>query len=171
MALSQSTLASGLEALEPETVEAVAIQRFVDAWEGYFEGATVQGFPVQSGALSAALASLQGGLTGWSAPNAAAAAIQTGLTAFWATLAPTVATVWLPLPNVVTPPAVPPPGLAGVAASLTGLFVSLTAAGTTTKEQAAAQIAAVLHPAAGVGGTVIIQPPLPAPPIPGVPIL
>lgn len=171
MTLVQATLASGLEDLEPTDSEATAIQRFVDAWEGYFEGASVQGVPVQAGTLAAALASLQAGLAGWSQDSAAAAAIQTGLTSFWTTLAPSAALIWLPVPNTVTPPAVPPPGLSGISASLTALFTTLTASGTTTKEQAAAQIAAILHASAGVGGTVTIQPPPPATPITGVPIL
>ncbi len=167
MALVQATLASGLVNLAPTDVEATAAQNFADAWETYFMGASVAGVPV--GALSGAKSAMVGALTGMSAPAAAAASFQAGVIAFWGVIAASAASLWVMPPNTV-PSATPPPTLSAISAALTAVFASNSADPTKTIAQAAASIAAVLHTNGGLGGIAVVQPPLPAGPVP-TPIL
>lgn len=165
MPLVSATLASGLEALVPTNDEAEAIQRIVDAWEGYFDGSQLGPAAAVPGSYAAALAALQAGLTGMSAANAAANAFQTGLTAFWATIAPLAAAVWPQTPPpVTTPPATPPPTLGGVAALLQAQWTADAAAGVDLATSAQ-NMATILHTNAGLGGIGIITFPGP-PPVP-----
>lgn len=167
MPLVAATLASGLEALTPTTVEADAIQAIVDAWESYFDGSQLGPASAVPGSYSAALAALTAGLIGMSAPNATATAFQTGLTAFWATLAPLAAVVWPQTPPpVTTPPATPPPTLGGVAALLQAQWAADAAAGVDLPTSAQ-NMATILHANAGIGGIcVIFTPPAASVPTP-----
>lgn len=173
MPLVSSTLASGLQALTPTSVEATAIAAFSDAWASYFQAASVQGTPPVGGMLNAGLAAAQeamkSAMVGMSAPNAGSTKIQAGIQAFWDVVAAQAAVIWLPAPNVVTPPAVAPPTLSSIASALESVFSSNTS-GNLSLAQAAQNIADVLHTNGGMGGTVTITTPAPAT-IPGIPIL
>lgn len=152
MPLVASSLASGIEALEPTESEADAIQRFVEAWDSYFSGASVSGVPVNAGTYATGLSAMASALVGWSAQNAAASAIQAAVNDFWSTIAPLGAAMWtLPPPAVVTPPLVPPTGISGIGAALEALFLTL-AADEATLGEAASQMADVIHAAGGIGG-------------------
>jgi hypothetical protein len=166
MPFVQSTLASGIAALVPTPSEGPAIAGLTSAWATYFAGASVAGVPIA--AFAAATASFQGALSGMSAPNAGTVKIAAAVQAFWATLAPLGPTLWILAPNVVVPPLVPPPGLGGLAALLQGAFTANNATGVTLA-QAADRIAAAMH-ASNAGGTAVVQPPPPVPPVP-TPIL
>jgi hypothetical protein len=165
MALVQATLASGLASMAPVNTEAEAIANFCDAWESYFTGASVAGVPI--GAFGAAKTAMQGAMTGLSVTGAAA--MQSGITAFWGVIAASASTLWVMPPNTV-PSATPPPTLGGISAALAPVFASNAADPTKTIAQATSAIAAVLHTNGGVGGIAVVQPPLPAPPVP-TPIL
>jgi len=167
MALVQATLASGLANMAPTSTEATAIQNFADAWDSYFQGASVAGTPANGGALAAAKSAMIGAMTGLSVTGAVA--IQAGITAYWGGVATAFAAIWVIPPNVVVA-AIPPPGLSGIAAALTPVFVANSADPTKTIAQATAAIAAVLHTAGGLGGIATVQPPPIAPPVP-TPIL
>ena len=164
MALVQATLANQLENLTPTGVEATAINALATAWDTYFQGASVTGVPITAGVTATAKTAMMGALAGMSVPNAGAAKIQAGITAYWATLVPLFATLWVIPPNVVTA-LTPPPTLAGIAAALTSVFASNTSS-QATLAQAAANVAAALHTSGGLGAIAVVQPPLPAAPVP-----
>ncbi len=166
MALVQSTLASGLEAMEPIDSEATAIQRFADAFDDYFAGASVTGIPVTPGTTAAAKAAMIGALAGLNTD--AATAIQNGITAYWGTVAPSATTIWAGTVGPIIPPAVPPAGISGIAAALTGVFSANTSGGLALAAAAAA-VAGAIHPTQ-LGGIVNLGPPPPGG-TPGVPIL
>jgi hypothetical protein len=167
MALVQNTLANGLANMAPTSSEATAIQNFADAWDTYFQGASVAGVPCAGGTTSAAKSAMIGAMTGLSVTGAAA--MQAGVTAYWGAITPSAATVWVVPPNTV-PSATPPPGLGGLSALLLAVFASNAADPTKTISQAASAIAAVLHTNGGLGGIAVVQPPPVAPPVP-TPIL
>lgn len=165
MALVQATLASGLANMAPVNTEPEAITNFCNAWESYFTGASVAGVPI--GNFSAAKTAMQGAMTGLSVTGAAA--MQSGITAFWGVIASAASTLWVMPPNTV-PSATPPTTLGGIAAALAPVFAANAADPNKTISQATSDIAAVLHANGGVGGIAVVQPPLPAPPVP-TPIL
>ncbi len=167
MALVQNTLASGLANMAPTSVEATAIQNFADAWDTYFQGASVAGVPCTGGSTSAAKSAMIGAMTGLSVTGAVA--MQAGITAYWGVIAPAAVSVWTVPPNT-TVSATPPPTLGAISAALTPVFASNAADPTKTIAQATAAIAAVLHANGGIGGICILQPPGPVPPVP-TPIL
>lgn len=166
MALVQATLASGLQAMTPTDTESVAIDAFADAFESYFAGASVLGIP--AGSLAAPKAAMKAAMVGLSAPNGAAAAIAAGVLAFWTTLAPLATTIWAGTIGPIIPPAVPPPGLGGIAAAVQAVFTANRAGGASLAA-AAASVAAALHPTQ-LGATVNLGPPPPGG-TPLVPIL
>jgi hypothetical protein len=168
MALVQSTLASGLEALEPTDDEAIAVQRIADAFDDYFAGASVNGSPAVPAALAPCKAAMVAAMTGLSTTGGAAAAIQAGILAYWTTLLPLASAVWPATVGPVIPPAVPPAGLAGIAAALAPVFTANTSGGLSLVASAAA-VAAALHPLQ-LGGLVNLGPPPPGG-TPSVPIL
>lgn len=171
MALVAATLASGLEALEPTNDEAEAIQRIVDAWEGYFDGSALGPASAVPGSYAAALSAMQAGMVGMSAANAAANAFQAGLTAFWSTIAPLAASVWPQVPPpVTTPPATPPPTLGGVGVLLQAQWTADASAGVTLA-QSAQNMATILHANAGLGGICNITTPGAPPVVVPTPIL
>jgi hypothetical protein len=167
MALVQSTLASGLEAMEPTDSEATAIQRFADAFDDYFAGASVLGIPAGA-ARAPAKAAMIAAMTGLSSPNGAAGAIAAGISAYWTTVAPLALTVWPGTVGPIIPPAVPPPGLGGIAGALSAVFSANTSGGLSLSASAAA-VAGAIHPTQ-LGGMVNLGPPPPGG-TPGVPIL
>lgn len=169
MALVSSVLGSGLAAMVPTPTEATAIAAFVSAWDAYFAGASVLGIPATPGTYAAGLSAMQGAMTGMSAPGGAAAAIQAGVQAFWGAILAQGAVIFVMVPpSGVIPPLVPPPGISGIAAALTGVFASNTS-GMVPLPTAADNVASAIHPAGGLGGTAPVQTP-PAPPVP-TPIL
>jgi len=153
--------------MAPTSVKATAIQNFADAWDTYFQGASVAGVPANAGALGAAKSAMIGAMTGLSLTGAVA--MQAGITAYWGGVATAFAAIWVMPPNVVSA-ATPPPTLGTLASLLTPVFASNSADPTKTIAQATAAIAAVLHASGGLGGIAVVQPPLPAPPVP-TPIL
>jgi hypothetical protein len=163
MALVQSVLANGLANMNPTSSEASAIQNFADAWDTYFQGASVAGVPANAGQLAAAKSAMMGAMTGLSVTGAVA--MQTGITAYWGAVAAAAVTIWVMPPNTV-PAAIPPPTLGGLSALLLPVFASNSADPTKTKAQATAAIAAVLHASGGLGGIATLQPPPPAGPVP-----
>lgn len=161
MALAAATLASALEGLEPTTDEAEAISRIVDAWESYFDASQLGAAVAVTGSYASALAAMESALSGMSAPGAAANAFQTALQAFWSTLAPTAAAVWIQTPPAATtPPATPPPLLSGVAAILQAQWTADAAAGATL-ETSAQNMGDIMHNNAGTGGICNITTPGP----------
>lgn len=166
MALVQATLKSGLEAMSATDSEATSIQRFVDAWDDYWAGASVAGVPANAGTYSAGLSAMQGAMSGMSTSGAGAAKIQAGITAFWGAIAQSPTTIWTTAPITLVPPITPPPGLSGIAAALTSTFATNTS-GSLSLSDSAAAVAAVLHSAGGFGavvsGSVIPAPPAPIP--------
>lgn len=165
MTLSTATLKSGLEAMVPTDSESDAIQAFVDAWDGYFAGASVMGTPATAGSYAAGLSAMQAALVGMSQPNAAAAKMQTGVTAFWTAIMAMGPAIWLlaPPPVVLPVPIVPPPGIAGIAAALTAAWSALAANANVTLADAAQATANVLGPSGGMGAMCSVLT-VPAPP-------
>jgi hypothetical protein len=169
MALSQSSLASGLTSLVPTVVEATAAAALANAWNTYFSVASVTGIPIAPAILASATSAFQSALTGMSVPGAGAAKIQAAVTAFWGSIVGAAAAAWIIAPSVVTL-VTPPTTTSGIAAALAPVFAASSADPTKTIVQAASDIAAVLHTNGGVGGIATVQPPPIAPPVP-TPIL
>lgn len=168
MALVANTLAGELENLTPTDTEASAISAFVDAWEVYWGGASVNGVSATPASFAAGLSAMAGALVGMSAAGAGAAKLASGVSAFWSAVAPLATAIWITAPIVLVPPVVPPAGLPGLAATLASTFAS-NAAGQLNLSVAAQQIAAALHASGGAGALVPGSVP-PAPPAP-LPIL
>lgn len=90
-------------------------------------------------------AAMKAALAGMSVPSVGAAKIQAGVSAFWATLA-APASAYFTGATAITPP----PGLAGLAATLTSVFAANTA-GAVDKTTALNNVATAIH-AANAGG-------------------
>lgn len=168
MALSDSTLSAGLAALEPTLTEQDAIDAIVAAWSDYFAESTVNGVTATPGSFDAGLSAMSAAMVGLSEANAGSALIQAGITAFWAAIAALATSIWVTAPVVLVPPIVPPPGLAALAPALDAVFLAITESSGTLQD-AADQLAAVIHASAGLGALVPGSVP-PAPPAP-LPIL
>lgn len=168
MALSDSTLASGLEALVPGDDEADAIQAIVDAWGAYFGESTVAGASAVPGSFDAGLAAMQSALVGMSSSGAGSASLTAGVTAFWTAIAGLATSIWVTAPIVLVPPIVPPVGLAALQAALEAAFAANTS-GSASLADSAATVALALHTNGGLGALVPGSVP-PAPPAP-LPIL
>lgn len=165
MALLSATLSSALQAMTPTSSEATARQRFADAWETYFLGATVAGAPLVGTSISTGLSALASALVGMSATGAGPAALAAGVSAFWTAQLGLATSMWITAPIVLVPPIVVPPGLAGLSAALTSTFNSNRAGGLSLV-QACDAIAATIHAAstgAVVPGSVPPAPPAPLP--------
>lgn len=167
MALTSATLSSALQAMTPTSSEATARQRFADAWEDYFLGATVNGAPLVGSSISGGLSALAAALVGMSATGAGPSALAAGVNAFWTAQLGLATSMWITAPVVLVPPIVPPAGLAGLSAALTSTFTSNRAGGLSLAAACDA-LAATLH-AASTGG-IVPGSVLPAPPAP-IPIL
>lgn len=168
MALSDTTLSDGLEALVPADAEADAIQAIVDAWDAYFGQAAVGAATAVPGSYAAGLTAMQGALAGLSADGAGAAKLAAGVTAFWSAIAALPTSIWITAPVVLVPPITPPPGLGALTAALAAAFASNAAASASLADSAAA-VAGSLHTSGGLGALVPGSVP-PAPPAP-LPIL
>lgn len=166
MALSDSTLASGLEALVPVDDEADAIQAIVDAWSAYFAESTVNGVTATPGSFDAGLSAMQSAMVGISADGAGSASLVAGVTAFWSAIASLATSIWITAPVVLVSPIVPPAGLAALQAALEAAFVANTA-GSASLADSAATVALALHTNGGLGalvpGSVPPTPPAPLP--------
>lgn len=165
MALSDSTLASGLEALVPVDDEADAIQAIVDAWDSYFAESSVNGITATPGSYAAGLSAMQSALTGISATGAGSAILTAGVTAFWAAIAGLATTIWVTAPIVLVPPIVPPVGLAALPVALEAAFAANTS-GSSSLADSAATVALALHTNGGLGALV----PGSVPPVPPAPL-
>ena len=165
MALSDSTLASGLEALVPVDDEADAIQAIVDAWDSYFAESRVNGITATPGSYAAGLSAMQSALTGISATGAGSAILTAGVTAFWAAIAGLATTIWVTAPIVLVPPIVPPVGLAALPVALEAAFAANTS-GSSSLADSAATVALALHTNGGLGALV----PGSVPPVPPAPL-
>ena len=144
MALTESTLASELEALVPTTDAAAAVQTLADAYAAYMDGASSDGVPIQNTATAAtAMAGAMSFPTAGTA-SGAGTALSAGVQAFWAAMVAAPAT-YFPAATVITPPA----ALAALAAALTTVFGDNVGS---TLEDSAAAMAGVIH-TASLGGT------------------
>ncbi len=168
MPLNLDTLANGLAEMTPTTVEQIARVRLTSAWRVYFAGSTVAGAPAVPAAFEPAVQAFSAALVGMSSSGAAVAVLAAAFGQFWTTLAPLATTVWITAPIVLVPPVTPPPGLAGLSASLSAVF-SANLAGRRSLADAAQALAGVLHSGAGLGAIVLGSVP-PAPPAP-LPVL
>lgn len=166
MALSDSTLTSGLEALVPVDAEADAIQAIVDAWSAYFAESTVNGVTATPGSFDAGLSAMQSAMVGISADGAGSASLVAGVTAFWSAIASLATSIWITAPVVLVPPIVPPVGLAALQAALEAAFAANTS-GSASLADSAATVALALHTNGGLGalvpGSVPPTPPAPLP--------
>jgi hypothetical protein len=166
MALSDSTLASGLEALVPVDDEADAIQAIVDAWDSYFAESSVNGVTATPGSYAAGLSAMQSAMVGISADGAGSASLVAGVTAFWTAIAGLATSIWITAPVVLVPPIVPPVGLAALQAALEAAFAANTS-GSASLADSAATVALALHTNGGLGalvpGSVPPTPPAPLP--------
>jgi len=170
MAMSETTLATELKAMGLYDTEEAAAAAWADAFSTYFEDAEAGIAPgptagtISALALPAAKTAMEDilagptteALDGMSEPNQAASKIQSAISAYWAALVP--GTAW-----VVTPPAGPctlitaPTLLSGLAATLSGIFVTNTGPPAKTKDQAMDAIANAIH-SANSGGVATFPP-------------
>lgn len=150
MAMSEATLASELEALVPEATEAAAAARLTEAYGNYAADAEGNAVPIESTGIDLGKAAMEPALAGMSAPGAGATVIANAVIAFWVAAAVPAS---FPTATIV----VPPPN-AGLAVALEAVFASNTAA-QASLEDAAANIAAVMHAQAIIGGTVTLPGP------------
>lgn len=111
MAMSSGTLSTELQEIENAATEPPVLDGWEAAWQAYFLESEVQGVnPSSESVFSVATAAFKAGLLGISSGATAvdgATKIVTAHKAFWAALAPLVATVWEvtpPLASLVTPP-------------------------------------------------------------------
>lgn len=167
MAMIPSIMASGLSAMAPTMSEAAVIQAITSAWRSYFTLAAVGVTPAIPAAFEPGIAAMQGALVGISAPapGVAALKLQAGVLAFWGAITALPTAIWVTAPIVLIPPIVPPPGIGGISAALSGVF----SVNTNTLISAANSIAGILHSNGGIGALVPGSVP-PAPPAP-LPIL
>lgn len=156
MALSQSTLASEMQAaIELLTAPGApsAEQLQAQAFGNYFKGATFVGVPVvpssvDSLAVPAMAAAMVFTVPG--TPSSGAAALTAGYSAFWGAIVAAPASFW-PAAGVVTPAT----GLASLSSALAATFPTNNNP-STTKAQAAANLAAVIHANAGLTGSALL---------------
>lgn len=156
MALSSTTLANELAALTPTTSAATAAARMADAFDAYFQGASVSGVVPVAGSTAPARAALLAAMPGLSGPGAAAGQLAAGISAYWAALVPLIAVVWIvPGFTVVPGSLIVPGGLAGLAGAIQSAFGANQTANAPLVA-AATTLAAAIH-AANIGGTVTLQ--------------
>ncbi|MCP4448274.1 MAG: hypothetical protein GY811_23485 [Myxococcales bacterium] len=151
MALTESTLATELEALTPDATALEAVHRFAAAYAAYIAGATVSGSPIlaTSAGETAMVENMAFPLPGTAA--GAAAAISAGVVAYWGAMVATPAAHFTGA-TIITPP----PEILALTAALT---VTLADASKTLAQQAAA-MAGDLH-AASTGATATLAAPPP----------
>lgn len=142
MPLLPTVLASELKSLELYDNELGAINGWAAAYKKYMEGATSNGVTIVPAALIAPELAMQGALGGLSILSSTS--LQTGILAFWGVIIPAIA--W-PTTLAIAPPAL----LAGLGATLTGIFTSNTTS-KLSKDASMDAIANAIH-AASLGGT------------------
>lgn len=147
--MSASTLATGLQAMAPTTIEATGVQHFADAWATYFAASSANG--VGYTANAAHKSAMISAMAGASAPNAGATAIQLGVVAWWNAVVSTGPATYSGC-TLVTPP----PTISTIAATLAPTLASNTASKLSLADACTA-IAAVLH-ACNQGGTATFPP-------------
>lgn len=155
MALLQSTLASEIESALASLSSAsapTAENTHATTFGSYFKDAYHNGVPVIASAVDSIAVPAMVAAMVFSAgsPAEGAAQLAAGYSAFWAAIVAAPVSFW-PASGVVTPPA----GLASLAGSFVSVFstnndpsISIT--------DAAGNMAAILHPDAGLGGTALI---------------
>jgi hypothetical protein len=158
MVLLAATLGTELQNLSPVDNEAQAVQTLATAWHNYFKGSSVAGIPALEASLLAAKNAMVGALSGMSQANQAAAKLAAGITAYWGAVIPAAASIWVTVPPIMS--ATPPPGLAGVAATVSGIF-SANTFGKLNLAASATALANALHPVAGLTGIAVLGPPPP----------
>lgn len=161
MALTESFLASeilaSLDELTGDNPPASPQLRIAQAFGNYFKQASTPSAPIAA-SVDAAVSAMAGSMSfPHGNPEAGAAALVGGFSAFWTSMQAAAATAW---PGHL--PGMPPPGLASLAAALSATFI-LNNVQDKTKLQAALNLAAAIHPNAGIGGTVILPPSTPVP--------
>ena len=162
MALALGTLTSELEAmLDSLTAPGApgAAAAWAESFGEYFKGATWQGTPVVSAVVDSALKPAMEAAMIFPdpdvTPGTAGLVLAAGFAAFWAPIVTTPVTYW---PAMIA--CVPPPGI--VALDLAPAFATNNAPGV-TNAQAAAALAAIIHPVCGLTGTGAIPPASPTP--------
>lgn len=157
MALIQTTLGSQLANMAAVDNEIDAINNFATAFENYFYGASVAGVPATAGTLATAITALKAAMTGLSTSGNAATAIQSGIQAFWTTILPLGATIWIVVPAIIL--VTQPPGLGGISSAVQSAFTSNTS-GKLDLTNSANAVAAAIHPTQ-LGGIATLGPPPP----------
>ena len=156
--LSLSTLTDELVAMPETDDELVAAVNLSTAWHNYFIGATVLGVPAIPAVLTPARLAMQSVLLadppkpGISTPGAGAVVFTAALAAYWGTVSGLAAATWVLVPPLAS--VVPPPGLAAIQGLLVPIFVTNTA-GSLSKPDACALIAACLHVTVGLTGLAV----------------
>jgi len=147
MAMLQTTLADELKALALYDTEVAAAAAWAQAFANYFQGvtppvdsATSNALPIAPGAIPAAQAAMQGGLTGMNTPGAAAATIAAAILVFWSALVP--ATAWPGSTGIILPTTLTLPALT---ATLQGVFTA-NISGELSKDDSMVAIAGAIHP-------------------------
>jgi hypothetical protein len=169
MVLVPAPLASGLADMVATDDPSAAIDVFANAFVDYFGGASVLGIPANAGVIGGGpKAALKAAMAGINSIDGAAQAMQDGITAFWTAVLPLALTVWPGTVGPIIPPAIAPPGLAGIQAAVQAAFDANTAGGLSLADSANA-VASAIH-GTQAGGLVNLGPP-PPPGTPNVPIL
>ena len=158
MALSQAKL-EAMFAGPPVATEAAAIDFMAQQFVAFFLDATVVAVPALPAPLAGPEAQLRAGLVGMSVAGQAAVRMQAGITAFWTAAMLVAPTIWVTVPVILPASGVIPPGLGGLAASLSGVFASNTASKADLATASSALGAAIY--AAQLGATVTLSPPPP----------
>lgn len=153
MALTQTVLADELEGVFNATGPTGALWGV--AFGNYFHSATLGGVPVTESAVDTAAAAM--GITFSNSDTAEqnAGKIGAGLVVFWLAIAAAPATFW----PLALSPVVLPPGFVGGAVSAASVAILAAFAANQnegiTRPQAAANLAAAIHPN-GLGGTAVL---------------
>jgi hypothetical protein len=169
MVLVPAPLATGLTDMVATDDTSAAIDVFASAFVDYFGGASVLGIPANAGVIGGApKTAMIAAMSGLNSIDGAAQAIQDGVTAFWNAVLPLALTVWPGTVGPIIPPAIAPPGLAGIASAVQAAFDANTAGGLSLSACASA-VASAIH-GTQAGGLVNLGPP-PPPGTPNVPIL
>jgi hypothetical protein len=164
-------LETGLKAFAPEeTEEANVINSIMDTWEPYAEASIIGANIVVPGTMAPGFAAMRGALVGVTSivgdVGQASQKITDAVTLFWATVAPSAATIWVVAGTLVL--SLVPPVTSGLKAALDGAFDANTAA-ENNLDASAAIIAAAWHPT-NLGGLATTMT-IPAPPTPNIPLL
>lgn len=156
MVMSQSTLASELENLEPSDSEQIAAQTLTDAYGVFATAATGIGIPITPAGVNLGKTAMLSTLSGMSAPGAGIVSIPAAIAAFWVAVAGGLAASF---PGAI---AVVPPPHASLPAAFAALMPANAAASLSLKDSAAA-MATIMYADAIIGGTVTLPGPVVGP--------